>query len=35
MIAQPTAFSTATVSGLDYFYYVYTVEYQNTDVQFK
>jgi uncharacterized protein (TIGR03437 family) len=35
MIAQPTSLSTATVSGLDYFWWIYTVEYQNTGLQFK
>ncbi len=35
MVAGPTTLSTATVSGLDYFWWVYSVEYQNSNLQFK
>jgi hypothetical protein len=35
MLAGPTTLSTATVSGLDYFWWDYDVEYQNSNLQFK
>lgn len=35
MLTEPTSLSTATVSGLDYFEWEYSVEYQNTDLQYK
>lgn len=35
MSAGPTSLSTATVSGLDYFWWEYSVEYQNSSVQYK
>jgi uncharacterized protein (TIGR03437 family) len=35
MIASPTTLSTATVSGLDYFWWEYSVEYQNSGLVFK
>jgi uncharacterized protein (TIGR03437 family) len=35
MLAGPTTLSTATVSGLDYFWWEYSVEYQNSSLPFK
>jgi uncharacterized protein (TIGR03437 family) len=35
MLAGPTTLSTATVSGLDYFWWEYSVEYQNSNLQFQ
>ena len=35
MLAGPTTLSTATVSGLDYFWWEYSVEYQNSNLAFK
>jgi hypothetical protein len=35
MLAEPSQISTATVSGLDFFTYTYSVEYQNSVITFQ
>ena len=35
LLAGPSTLTTATVSGLDFFWWEYSVEYQNSNVQYK